>query len=347
MKEDFLPYCSKVPFDYRRALGNMDAAAGINRYKSDDGPSCGMRIAEVYTAAGLRYSVLLDRGMDIGMTSFRGIPMAFYAKNGLVRADYAMTNPNSFPYYFTAGLLSTCGLDNVGQQCESDGKVLPTHGTRTFLPAYEVCGTSETEKGEQVLRVKGKMRIAPIFGENILLVRELVSKAESSSIEIIDSIENQGSLPYEYMILYHINFGFPLVSPDSKVHTNHEEVRFFTKPGMQERPIPEPDLYRKFVPPQKTFSEYVFEMRKVRDNTVNAEVENPILGVKAIVNCESKNLPCFTQWINLAEQDYVLGLEPGTHNPLGRRAAKENGGLVLLAPGETKTHSVRITFETL
>jgi hypothetical protein len=190
MMKNFLEYCSGLPFDYYRALSGTEAAAGINRYRSDDGPSYGMRIAEVYTAAGLRYSVLLDRGMDIGIASFRGIPMSFVGKNGVIRADYALASPNGFHQYFSAGLLSTCGLENVGEPCESDGKQFAMHGTRTFLPAYEICCTSENEKDGHILRVRGKMRIASIFGENILLIRELISGAESGSIEIVDSIEN-------------------------------------------------------------------------------------------------------------------------------------------------------------
>jgi len=69
-------------------------------------------------------------------------------------------------------LLSTCGLENVGEPCESEGEVQAMHGTRTFLPAYEICCTTENEKDGHVLRLKGKMSIASLFGENILLVRE-------------------------------------------------------------------------------------------------------------------------------------------------------------------------------
>ena len=345
MNKDFISYCSGLPFDYRRALSGMEAAAGINRYRFDDGQSCGIRVAEVYTAAGLRYTVLLDRGMDIGMASFRGIPAAFSGKNGVMRTDYAMASPKGFYQYFTAGLLNTCGLENVGEPCESDGAVQAMHGTRTFLPAFEVCCTGEEEKGEHILRVRGKMRIASLFGENILLSRELISGAETASVEIIDSVENQGSSNYEYMLMYHINFGFPLVSPDSTVHTNHSEVRYLAEPGKQAGTIPKPEEYRSFTAPRKSFSELTFEMRKAVEDKVNAVIENPKLGIRSSVSCDSKNLPCFTEWINLAEQDYVLGLEPGTHYPIGRAEAKKSCGLVSLPPGEKHSYSVKIAFE--
>ena len=81
-------------------MSGTEAVAGINRYRSDDGPAYGMRIAEVYTAAGLRYSVLLGRGMDIDMVSLRGIPIAFVGKNGVIRTDYAMASSIGFYQYF-------------------------------------------------------------------------------------------------------------------------------------------------------------------------------------------------------------------------------------------------------
>ena len=86
-------------------------------------------------------------------------------------------------------------------------------------------------------------------------------------------------------------------------------------------------------------------MHKVRGNHVCAELENKKPGIRASVSCDSGNLPCFTEWIYLMEQDYVLGLEPGTHYPTGSAAAKEAGGLVSLLPGEAKTYSAGIMFE--
>ena len=41
----------------------------------------------------------------------------------------------------------------------------------------------------------------------------------------------------------------------------------------------------------------------------------------------------------VAEGEYVLGLEPGNTNPIGRLAAKERGMLQYLQPGEIRqTH---------
>ncbi|MDR0448212.1 MAG: aldose 1-epimerase family protein [Treponema sp.] len=323
--------------DYRKALSGMEAAAGIIRYRLDEGPGNGMRIAEVYTAAGLRYSVLLDRGMDIGAASFRGIPAAFVGKGGIMGTANASAAQN-FYRYFTAGLVYTCGLENLGEPCESSGKILPMHGSRTFLSAFDVSSSMEYEKGLPVLRVRGKMRSASLFGENILLVREIISGAESGSIEIIDTIENQGSSVYEYMLMYHINFGFPLVSPDSSICTNHRTVYY-----LETTKTPKEEEYRSFIEPQKTFSELTFEMHNPEGKEAYAFLQNPRMGLEARVSYKVDELPCFTQWVNMAEQDYVLGLEPGTHYPIGRTKAAAAGGLFPLEPEEQKSYSIVIS----
>jgi hypothetical protein len=324
---------------YRKALGGMEAAAGVMRYRLDEGPGNGMRIAEVYTAAGLRYSILPDRGMDIGAASFRGIPIAFAGKGGVMNAAYASTSRN-FYRYFTGGLVYTCGLENAGEPCETPGGTLPMHGSRTFLSAFDVSSSMEQDKGCPVLRVRGKMRSASLFGENILLTREIVSGAENGNIVILDTIENQGSSVYEYMLLYHINFGFPLVSPDSTVRTNHRSVFYLATTR-----TPKEEEYRCFTEPKKTSPEQTFEMHNSEGNRLNAVLENPRIGLKASVSCRLDELPCFTQWVSMAEQDYALGLEPGTHNPVGRSKAAAAGGLVRLAPDEQKSYSVSISIK--
>jgi hypothetical protein len=323
--------------DLSRCLSNMEAAAGIDRYRFDDGAALGMRALDIYTAAGLRYTILLDRGMDIGRASFRGVPVAFVNKSGYMAKDYAMASPGGFYQYFTGGLVFTCGLENVGEICELNGTVPRMHGSRTFLSAYDVCTFQGYEDGEYTLRVKGKMRQASLFGENILLTREIISRAKDSGIMIHDIIENQGSVDYEYMLMYHINFGFPLVSPDSTIITNHEEVFFL---GTKKNP--EKAEYQHFSAPQKTFSELTFELHKPRDNHVLAGLQNNRLGLEARVLCDSGELPCFTEWVNLSEQDYVVGLEPGTHFPLGRKKTGEEKNLAVLKSGEKKEYTVCI-----
>jgi len=44
--------------------------------------NAGCRVAEVRTGSGLTFSVLLDRGMDIGPAAYKGLPLAWVSPTG-------------------------------------------------------------------------------------------------------------------------------------------------------------------------------------------------------------------------------------------------------------------------
>jgi hypothetical protein len=47
------------------------------------------------------------------------------------------------------------------------------------------------------------------------------------------------------------------------------------------------------------------------------------------------SLPYFTQWKNTRQGIYVCGIEPGNCIPEGQNAARANGRLQMIQPGET------------
>lgn len=71
---------------------------------------------------------------------------------------------------------------------------------------------------------------------------------------------------------------------------------------------------------------------------VNDELE---LGVA--ISYPVDELPCFTQWKMLSQGEYVIGLEPGNANPIGRVEARNSNRLAFLNPGEGKNTKVEIS----
>ena len=51
--------------ELRRLVGGMSQLAGIRLVDLADGRVRGMRAAEVFTGSGLRFQVLVDRGLDL------------------------------------------------------------------------------------------------------------------------------------------------------------------------------------------------------------------------------------------------------------------------------------------
>src|SRR5262245_19275271 len=66
-----------TPDDLRRLTGSLDQLAGIRLYELSDGKARGMRAADIWTGSGLRFTVWLDRALDIGPAEFAGKPLAW------------------------------------------------------------------------------------------------------------------------------------------------------------------------------------------------------------------------------------------------------------------------------
>ncbi|MEJ2705105.1 MAG: DUF4432 family protein, partial [Sedimentisphaerales bacterium] len=68
-------------FAWRDKVGNVAQVGGIETSVLDNGPGKGTRIAWVNTGGGLRYKVVIDRGLDI--------VEAFYDRHSLAWLSHA------------------------------------------------------------------------------------------------------------------------------------------------------------------------------------------------------------------------------------------------------------------
>jgi hypothetical protein len=71
-------------------------------------------------------------------------------------------------------------------------------------------------------------------------------------------------------------------------------------------------------------------------------LHNPKLGMAAIVRYDAEALPLLCEWKCMHAGDYALGLEPTTAGVMGRAAVRKEGGLPMLAPGESRAFSLSI-----
>lgn len=69
-------------------VGSMNQLARVRTSVLDDGKGRGIRIADVDNGTGLRLTVLLERGMDIGEASFKGTPFAYMTPVGNIHPAY-------------------------------------------------------------------------------------------------------------------------------------------------------------------------------------------------------------------------------------------------------------------
>jgi galactose mutarotase-like enzyme len=317
--------------ELRRLVGGMAQLAGIRLVDLADGRVRGMRAAEVFTGSGFRFQVLVDRGLDLGCAEHAGRPLAWVHP---ALGSTSLREPHGIGWLrtFGGGLVSTCGLDHFGPP-DPEGEGYGLHGRASHLPAENLRLRQEWRGDEYVLEIEGETRQARLFGENLRLERRVSTRLGAASVVIDDRVTNEGFRPTPLAVLYHCNFGFPAVSPDSELLVRDLSVR----PRDEAASAGLAD-HRRFGPPQEAFAEQVFfhEPRADAAGFASAAIVNHPLGFGAFVRWRAAELPVLTQWKMTGEGEYVCGLEPSTHAIAPtRREQRENGSLRDLAPGES------------
>jgi hypothetical protein len=60
------------------------------------------------------------------------------------------------------------------------------------------------------------------------------------------------------------------------------------------------------------------------------------------VRFKKSQLPWFVNWQHWAPGEYVTGLEPCTNPPVGQAAARKEGTLIMLQPGESRQYELKL-----
>lgn len=315
-------------------IGHPSQLCGVKEMHSVGGKSDGMRMLEVYNASKLRFTISLDRGGDIPYLFFNSKSMAYIAPCGLVAPQYYDNVGIGFLKSFTAGFLTTCGLTAVGNPCMDDGESLPLHGTVSHIP----CEKYSYEIDDNNITITLTVRDASLFSHKLVLERKYICRVDEDTLTIRDRIINIDSKKTPYMMLYHCNFGYPLLCEESKLKINSTKVTPRNKHS-------EKDIatWDKVLEPQKDFTEQCYYHSFAEKPDI--KLYNPRLKTEMAMTYSKESLDCFTQWKMMGEYEYVMGLEPGNCLPDGRDVMREKGILKFLNPGETNENEICFTFK--
>lgn len=315
-----------------RIFGDMSQFADARESIMTSGKADGVRIIEVRTGSGLNFTVVPSRGLDIAWADYCGHPIAYISKTGLVSPAYFEKDGLGFLRGFYCGLLTTCGLTYFGAPCNDQGEELGLHGRISNIPAQEVSVSKQWVDDDYIITIKGKIVESCVFKENLVLSREIKVIAGERKITISDSIENAGFDEQPFMLLYHCNFGHPIVSENSVLlEPEGSRVRPRDKEGDMSR-------YNVFESPVHGYKEQVFyhDIPKFRGDMSYAAIFNKKIKLGAYVRFNREQFSHFGEWKMMGEGDYVVGLEPSTTYPEGRALARERGELEFIKPGEIR-----------
>lgn len=320
-------------------LGHADQVAIARESVSGHDRGHPQRAIDLTVLGGLSVRLLPDRGLDITAAWWDGIPLAWLSRVGEVRGR-PTDAPGDWIRAFGGGLVTTCGLQNVGSPAEGHGQ----HGAFSSTPASSVRVGREVVGDELELVVSGVIEECDALDTFLECRRTVTTRTGSAHLTLTDVVSNRGVEPLAAPMLYHVNLGAPVWSPGARLEVFG---RTSTVPrdadaeaaleGWDVAPSPAPEARERVF-------EHLFgaaaERREVR-------IVNDALRVAVSVSWSAGSMPRLHQWVHPRSGVYVLGLEPANCSVLGRAADRAAGRLPTLSPGESRTTSLHITAEHL
>lgn len=313
-------------------IGHPLQLDGVEEYRLVGGKGDGMRLYEINNGRGMTLTVSPDRNGDIIRLRCNGVNLSYMSPCGYVAPAYYDQNGSNWLQSFTAGFLTTCGLQAVGSPCEDAGEVLPLHGSIANLPCEQCYWKTDDEK----ITIHTVTRDEVIFGRKLVLKRNLEISKSENRFQISDTITNTGDRVEPLEILYHMNMGYPLLDEDSVVTIPSVSVT-----TRDEHAALDLANWMRMEKPQPGYQERCYYHR-FPDADGFAAIWQPKLNMGVEIRFDANALDGFVEWKMMGVRDYVLGLECGNCYPDGRDVMRKNGMLKFLQPGETKCYRVDV-----
>lgn len=297
-----------------KKINNPLQTAYLRRYTLTEGKETGLKVIELGNN-DLRVLLNESKALDIMQVWHKGVNMSFVSKNGFTAREIA------FGRRFEGGMLYTCGLDAIGG-CEGH----EPHGNLHNTPARVL----EVTQQEDTLRVKALMECTALFGENLCMERTVTLTGNRLRWE--DKLLNRGAREEDYALLYHINFGYPMLDEGTKILADVDAVVPVTDHAAERLPH-----RTQFLAPVDNEEESCYYMQNKGDTV---RVLNEKLGREVTLRYSADTLPCLVQWSSPATKDYALGIEPATSRLGGEIVYRQ------IQPEQSVDFFAELTFES-
>lgn len=308
----------------------------------------GVELIEVDTGQ-MRLAILPTRGMGIWRAK-----RPSGEKLGWQSPVQGPVHPKHVPLTEPSGLGWLDGFDELVVRCglESNGEPVfdeagrlqyPLHGRIANRPAQQVTVTLDDSAG--TITIRGVVEETRFHFQKLQLTASIVLKVGSTSFTLDDEIKNIGGTTAGMQMLYHINFGEPMIGDGAQLVAPVREIAPQSPPSGEVI-----DTWQTYGPPTAGAGEQVFFFDLLSDENNQTQVMvNSADGTSgAAMRFNTQQLPSYTVWKNMvaSADGYVTGLEPGTNLPNSRLFEKEKGRVIELAAGQTWTAQVTVDWLT-
>jgi len=323
-----------------------DARWSINKRTLHGGKQEGVDLIEVDNGR-LQFRVIPTRGMSVLDVTLGDVRLGW---NSPVKE---VVHPSHINLHDRGGLgwldgfnewMVRCGLsfaghpgedkfiNNVGDEAVMD---LTLHGKIGNIPASDVIVAVDREAPYRI-RIRGRVHEVSFYGPNLEIWTEISTLPGSSTFRIRDVLRNKGTFDEEFQVIYHANFGRPLLGKGARMLSAAKKIVPFNENAAQA--IDRQEVYSG---PTKGFTEEVYKIypKADKDGNATAVLVNPAGDRGVALSWPVEQLPYLTQWKNNAAENtgYVTGIEPGTGFPHNRSYERKHGRVPKLGPGQSRT----------
>ncbi|MEN3753401.1 aldose 1-epimerase family protein [Mangrovibacter yixingensis] len=296
----------------------------------------GSKLLVIKSQNGLTITLIPTRGMDILHVEGFGVRMGWDSpvKEVVNPAYMNLESRNGLGWLEGFNeMMVRCGYEWTGHPGTADGQLYTLHGKAGNTPASKV-EVSVSDSAPYTITVRGLLKESTFKKADLQTQTELQYVPGSSQFSIHDVLTNKGDYDHDYQIIYHSNFGQPILEEGAQFLAPIAQISPFNdyaKKGLS--------TWQTYAGPTKGFDEMVFNIAPLSgaNHQTLAAVVNKAGNKGAAIHFNTTQLPVLTLWKNTdtLKQGYVTGIEPGTSYAYPVTIEREQKRVKQLAPGQS------------
>lgn len=230
-------------------------------------------------------------------------------------------------------MMVRCGFEWTGHAVEADGMMYTLHGRAGNTPVSKLIVDID-EKAPYTITVKGLIKENTFKKSHLETWATLSYVPGERSFTVNDVVTNKGDYTRDYQIIYHSNYGTPILGDGAQFIAPVKEISPFNDYAIQGLKD-----WQTYLGPTKGFDEMVFNVYPYANDKGQTKVMLASQdGTKgAGIEFNITQLPVLSLWKNTdtLQQGYVTGLEPGTSFAYPVTIEREQKRVRQLEPGQS------------
>ena len=291
----------------------------------------------------LKFSVIPTRGMSVFRVECGECSLGWNSPvKQIVHPQFVDLNDHGGLGWLSGfnEMMVRCGVAFAGHPGEDNGTMLTLHGRIGNIPASDVAVVVD-EETPWTIRVHGKVEEKMFKFGLFELWTEVSTTPGDPTIRFRDRLVNKSEYEQEYQLIYHANYGRPILEKDARFVAPIRKVSPLDDYAAQDI-----SSFQTYLGPTRGYGEQVYclELNADRNESTTVMLHNAAGESGVAMTYDTRTLPHFTLWKNTdTETDgYVTGLEPATGYPFNRSVEREAGRVPKLEPGGEVVFDVEV-----